>query len=277
MATGSSSGAKTSPSSSTSTTSTALTSSSSSGTKDDNSLNNQDRLQRCVPVAWTRSINALLVAACTAVVLATLRELTLVKGSDDPDVRREKLRIVGAAVSTLGVLAWPVVWDVLVGYSVVAHHPLTFFGFVWPIFMNLIDLVYASRANNTKASDKVFGIGQVSADAATVVGIAFAIATLLTSQANKPLANATVPLIMYALLLLIAFVVPTPSLDPDSYVGFAVGSIQRTFFNYAMGLVVTGIAINISGQPGSGLQRALRGICGRIAGQDDKPREGRIA
>lgn len=218
-------------------------------------------LDPCIPKVWLRAFNLVLVGTAIVVVSYAIKEFNDIPGDSDPEIKREKMRLIGATVSTLGILLWPVVWDSLIGYSIITHHPLTLFGFLWPMIMNMLDLSAAATSSNAVDAEQVYGIGEISQDSNTLVGIAFAIGSFLSSQTNAKLVNATIPLLMYALLLLIAFIVPTPSLDPNDYSGFAVGTIQRTFFNYAMGFVITGITINVSGQSGRGLQRALTEIC----------------
>ncbi|AGO83807.1 hypothetical protein psal_cds_251 [Pandoravirus salinus] len=228
-------------------------------------------LDPCVPRGWIRAFNTALVAAALGVTIYAGKSFDDIRGDDDPAIRREKMRLLGAGVSTVGVLLWPVMWDALAGYAIVAHHPLTLFGFAWPIIMSMLDLSYLAADKNSVQAQRVFGLGEVSSDANTLVGVAFAVGSLLVSQGNTRLADATIPLLMYALLLLIAFIVPIPTLDPDDYSGFITGAIQRTFFNYAMGFVIAGISINISGQTGRGLQSALQRLClqGQARGQSN--------
>lgn len=228
-----------------------------------------DFLDPCVPRGWIRAFNTALVVAAVGVVIYAGKSFDAIPEEGDPAIRREKMRLLGSAVSTVGVLAWPVIWDALAGYAIVAHHPLTLFGFAWPIVMSMLDLSYLAANKNSTQAQRVFGLGSVSNDANTLVGVAFAVSSLLVSQGDRGLANATIPLLMYALLLLIAFIVPIPSLDPDDYSGFVTGAVQRTFFNYAMGFVIAGISTNIAGQSGRGLQTALQRLCLRSQAQGD--------
>jgi hypothetical protein len=218
-------------------------------------------LDPCVPPSWLRAFGWVLGATALGVLVTAARQFSLVPGDSDPEVKREKMRIIGATVSLIGALLWPVLWNQLAGFAVVVHHPLTLFAFLWPMIVSGIDLIYSTTARNPAEQARIFGLAELSTDANTLIGVAFAVGSLLASQANRRLADATVPLLMYSLLFLIAFIVPTPTLDPNDYSGFAAGAIQRTFFNYAMGLVIAGIAVNISAQSDHGLQSALRGFC----------------
>jgi hypothetical protein len=205
--------------------------------------------------------NLLLIGTTVAILIYAIQQFNSISGDSDPEVTREKMRLIGATVSATGILAWPVIFDTLIGYSVITHHPLLLFGFLWPMVMNMIDLSSASSSNSAVDSEQVYGIGEIAADSNTLVGIAFAVGSFLSSQTNSKLVNATIPLLMYALLLLIAFIVPTPSLDPNSYSGFTIGTLQRTFFNYAMGFVIMGISINVLGTNENSLQKALTQLC----------------
>jgi hypothetical protein len=219
-------------------------------------------LDACVPKVWLKALDFAIGATVAAVVVHAAKTFDDITGDADPDVKREKMRIIASGVSAAGILLWPVIWDTVAGYSLLVHHPLTIFGFLWPMVMAMIDLGYSSSARSAVAAERVFGIGQLSSDANTLVGVAFAVGSLLASQSNA-VADATVPLLMYALILLIAFIIPTPSLDPNDYAGFLAGAVQRMFFNYAMGFVITGVTLNISGTSDTGLNNALRRICMR--------------
>jgi hypothetical protein len=217
-------------------------------------------LDPCVPDGWFKAVRVVLISAAVIATLYAIKEFDSIVDDADPEVKREKMRIISSSVTAVGAFLWPVLWDILAGMSVVSHHPLTMFGFLWPMVVGLLDLTYVRSAKNAVQAEKVFGIGELSTDANTLVGVAFAVGSLLSSQSTA-VADATVPLLMYALLLLIAFIVPTPSLDPNDYSGFLAGTVQRMFFNYAMGFVVAGISLNISQQGNKGLQTALRKVC----------------
>ena len=171
-------------------------------------------LDPCVPKVWLKVLDFVLGATAVAIVIDCIKTFDGMTGDEDPAIKQEKMRIIASGVSSIGILLWPVLWDTLAGYSLLVHHPLTMFGFVWPMVVSTIDLTYAFAAKNAVAAERVFGIGQLSSDANTLVGVAFAVGSLLASQSNA-VADATVPLLMYALVLLIAFIIPTPSLDPN--------------------------------------------------------------
>lgn len=175
-----------------------------------------------------------------------------------PEVRKEQLRMLSVGITTSFSAAWPIVWQHLVGWDVLAHNPVTLFGFLWPLVMSMIDVSYTSHSSSTIDPSRFYGLnGQVTADANTLLGVSFAVGSLLISQVRSGISEATIPLLMYALLLLIAFIVPTPSLDPQGFAGFAVATTQRNFFNWAMGFVITGISVNLSEHGHKGMKRAL--------------------
>jgi hypothetical protein len=209
-------------------------------------------------------LNVVLAATAVGTVAYALREFENIGEARDPELRGEKMRLIGAAVSAAAVLLWPVVWDTLVGYAVVTHHPLTLFGFLWPTVMNLLNLSHIASAQSNRVQN-VYNSGTITSNVNTLVGTAFAVGGLLFSQGDPTIAKATSPLIMYALLLLIAFIVPIPNLNPNEYLGFLAAAAQRAFFNYAMGFIICGISINISGRSGQGLAAALRRLCSEAA------------
>lgn len=180
------------------------------------------------------------------------------KKTISPEVRKEQLRMLSVGITSSFSAAWPIVWQHLVGWDVLAHNPVTLFGFLWPLVMSMIDVSYTSHSASTIDPSRFYGLnGQVTADANTLLGVSFAVGSLLISQVRSGISEATIPLLMYALLLLIAFIVPTPSLDPQGFAGFAVATVQRNFFNWAMGFVITGISVNLSEHGHKGMKRAL--------------------
>ena len=50
---------------------------------------------------------------------------------------------------------------------------------------------------------------------------------------------------MYGLLLVIAFVVPTISVDPNSRTAILIRSAQKVLLSYSLGFVVTGISMDL--------------------------------
>lgn len=223
-------------------------------------LNSNSFLDPCIPKVWLRALNLVLLSVVVIVSVYAAKQLNDIPETGDPEVKREKMRIIGATISTVGIFIWPVLWDMLIGYSIVVHRPLTIFGFLWPIIIGIIDLNASSSPRNVQAQ-RVFGFGQLTTNANTLIGTIFAFGSLLVSQSNSKLADATIPLLMYALLLLIAFIVPIPNINPNDYSGFSVNAAQSVFFSYAMGFIIAGITVNISGQSGKALQQLTQESC----------------
>ena len=256
-------------------------------------------LDPCIPKTWLKAFNIALVGVALWVVVHTVQTLKSMDGSgsrddnvgvysntsngsnknannagdddddddddddgeDDPELKREKLRLIGAGVATVGVLVWPLVWEGLLGFSVVPHNPIVLFAFLWPAVVGLIDVAQTASAADSVAAGRIFALQQLGSDASIILGTAFAVGSLLISQRSLGMAAAVVPILMTSLLLLIAFIVPTPPLDPGSYTGFAVGTAQRSVFNAAAGLVIAAISLNLSRHGGSTIEQGLRAMC----------------
>lgn len=219
-------------------------------------------LPMCIRRVWLTIFELLLAGLMIGVVGMSIRAFKQLDAlGKDPELKKEKCRLISVTSSAVGLLLWPLLWDYLVGFAVVIHNPLVLLGFVWPIVMEIMDISFATSNAKSLKMERIFGVNQMQADSTTLLAITFAIGSLLFSQARSRLAEATVPLLLYALLILLVFLMPTPSLDPNELTGFAFGSMQRSFYHYSLGLVIAGITVNISGQGKSGLQRALEKLC----------------
>ena len=195
------------------------------------------------------------------VVLEAGREFSRVRGSDDPELNDERLRIVGAAISAVGILAWPVLWDAIIGYALLTNAPFTLLGFIWPILLNGIDLALSANSRVAVSAQKIFGLSSISADTSTILSLTFSVGLLLTSLSNSKAAAASVPVLFYGLILLAAFILPVPALDPTTVGGFTVSSLQRVAINYTLGIIIGALTLNVSPQSGTSLQQAFFKIC----------------
>lgn len=162
------------------------------------------------------------------------------------DERGHRFKILNTTVSLMGLLMWPVVWDLTMGYDLLFRSPLAIAGFLWPMIINLIQMV-STRAQGKSKSMTVYK------DASVIISIGFAIGTLLISQiGRKDLSSVegqkVLPALLYSLLLSIAFVVPIAHIEPNYTSSVAIKSSQRTFLNYSVGFVITGILMYLSSQ-----------------------------
>lgn len=199
------------------------------------------------PEMWFRMINIILIVMIVLFVLDIIFELKENNkiGNLNPSLRDEKIRLILSGIHAIGILAWPILWSTLIGYRALIQFPILLFGFTWPIIISLIDLYSMSVSGQSVKGKSLFSIGNLQADAQSLITIAFAIGTLLMTLQVGKYSQATTPLLLYALLFCIAFIIPSIAIERESDAGYVFGDMQRIAFNYAMGFVITGISFNI--------------------------------
>lgn len=189
------------------------------------------------------TINATLSLATIGIAIFSIYKL-----KKDPeeycDERGHRFKILNTTVSLMGLLLWPVVWDLTMGYNLLFQSPLAIAGFLWPMIINLIQMI------STKARGRSKTVG-VYRDASAIISIGFAIGTLLISQVGQNNLSSlegqkVLPALLYSLLLSIAFVVPIAHIEPNYTSSVTIKSTQRTFLNYSVGFVITGILMYLT-------------------------------
>lgn len=166
---------------------------------------------------------------------------------------QDDLKYIGVCSATGGVLFWPVLFDIVVGYDVLMKHPYAFLGFLWPLMMGLIDMRASADRTLLDVTDKHGNvrIGTFRADVGVIVTTAFAMGSLMSSKSDVGSARLASPLIMFALVLCLAFVLPAgDAADGASFRHtVTVQSVQKVALNYAVGFVLTGIALATDSLP----------------------------
>ena len=163
----------------------------------------------------------------------------------------EVMRYYVNAVLTIGLLLWPLVWDVAVGTETMsglqrlASTPKLFLALLWPLVMVLVDLQYVrDRSQDALFFESLHRIGYLQSDANTIITAAFAMGTLITSM-HKQSKGEGVRVVMYALLLCVAFVIPTSDVPVTSRAALIIRSGQKVCLNYAIGFVIAGIMLDL--------------------------------
>jgi hypothetical protein len=163
----------------------------------------------------------------------------------------EVMRYYVNAVLALGLLLWPLVWDVAVGSAAVsglqrlARQPKLFLGLIWPLVMVLVDMQYVrNRSQDALFFESLHRIGYLQSDANTIITAAFAMGTLITSM-HKHSKGEGVRVVMFALLLCVAFVIPTSDVPVTSRAALIIRSGQKVCLNYAIGFVIAGIMLDL--------------------------------
>lgn len=192
-------------------------------------------------------VNAALLSITLLVGYDCYTTLTSKKTVNDP---QDNLKFLTASIAFGSVMLWPVLFDMAVSYRSATSTVFVFIGFLWPIVMGYLDILAADEKSIIDVLDdkNEFRIGTFRADISVIVSAAFAIASLLTSQLEVSVSRASSPLILYGILLCLVFLSP-PS-DNANGVNFnqtvAMQAAQKVCLNYAVGFVITGIAIGMA-------------------------------
>lgn len=162
--------------------------------------------------------------------------------------RTNNLRVVDNMIDYVGLIMWPVIWELTIGFRILEHFPFTFLGFIWPMALIFIDLYFAQEKldPNEKNGCHRESIGNIQVDVTAVITIAFAMGALLLSQSDKNISSISSPMIMFALLFMIVFVIPSNDIHMSETTKLLMFSVQRIFLNYAIGFVISGISVNLS-------------------------------
>jgi len=161
--------------------------------------------------------------------------------------KKSNLNLLLMSISAAAGLGWIIVWGATVGYDSLSFYPLCLLGLMWPILMSIFDIAYLrNSANSSIQAQGPFAAGHLQGIGGSVIGISFAIGSLLTSSKFKSTSQSTTPLLMYSLVLLIAFVVPIPGVNPTSETALVIGDVQRASFNWAIGFLLTALTVNAS-------------------------------
>lgn len=156
------------------------------------------------------------------------------------------IRIQQSTIYMIGALLWPVVWDVTFGYETLAQHPTTTFAFVWPMVMGVIHMY---NIRNRKEYDEILHKPEIHAkkiytDTNSIITIAFAMGTL-TLMGRKRKDAGQQEALLYALLLCIAFIIPTNHIN-NLKEKPSIRASQRVIWSYAIGFVVAAILLDLA-------------------------------
>lgn len=219
------------------------------------------------------SVNVCLLALVVAVIIFYIYESSS-SSSQPPTSNGSELTIKKiSTINYVGLLLWPIVWDVTIGYELMYHFPFTFLGFLWPMVLIFLDIYFMDidddddNAGGSKSGATTPSSGKddapkvdnplllihgndshrnIQMDATAVITIAFAMGALLLSNSDPNIAAISSPMIMFALLFTIAFVIPSTDMRMEASSKKSFDAIQRIFLQYAIGFVIAGIAINLS-------------------------------
>jgi hypothetical protein len=190
-------------------------------------------------------VDVCLLALIMGIVLQTVWVLKKPTGSTER--QEEEMRLIFNAIVSIGVLAWPIVFDMTVGLNKLMMQPRLLIGFAWPICVLLTELQYVcqlSAATGQKGrAVALFQHTNLNTDIGSIIAIAIAMGRLLLGKSkNFPLVS---QMIMYAMVFCIAFVVPTLQVPPETKEAVMWRSIQKIMLTYAIGFTVSGISADL--------------------------------
>lgn len=150
-------------------------------------------------------------------------------------------QIMSNAVTTSAALFWPVLFDVTVGYPQLAEHPKLLMGFMWPPVISCFDLASTMEQLPVSEEESRRTNRELNADAQAVISAAFAMGALMAGIRSMRGTN----IIMYALILSLALVIPNISTSKRAVHRMLVHTLQKQALNYAIGFIVSGIASDL--------------------------------
>ena len=155
---------------------------------------------------------------------------------------RYRRRVYITSTYTLALMMWPAVFDCLVGFKLARRLPLVNVGLIWPFLFLTLNIAQARNSRDRKLHPR----GSLQMDVGSISGFSFAIGSLISSQMGKHAGIVTSPIFTFAFLLCLGFVLPTPDIPEDFNLTFVIEAMQQSFLHFAIALLISGLAINLS-------------------------------
>lgn len=167
---------------------------------------------------WVRLLNGLGVLGASAWATIEIKK--------QPSIEKKKV-LTSLSVNTIGILMWPLIWSLVIGFKSLSNVG-ALVTFVWPMIILLNEARHAPNSHISKIQ---------AAAAVTTLGFAMAsLANFLPKDQQTP-SISTCKIVMWAIVLLSAFVIHTPTLH-NQVEELALQSAQNVAFIYATGLIV---------------------------------------
>ncbi|MCH9717932.1 MAG: hypothetical protein K0U52_12760 [Gammaproteobacteria bacterium] len=173
--------------------------------------------------------------------------------------QEEEIRFIANAMLTVGTLIWPIVWDVTIGLDKLMEKPRLVPAFFWVPFFHLCQMQFvpqvSGEGDETSRALFIFQQKGLSEDTSQLISAAFAMGSLfLASTKNESNTEnyGAAHIIMYGLIMCLAFVVPTLHVPPETRTAVLWRSAQFVMLNYAIAFVIAGISANLLPLPKNG-------------------------
>jgi hypothetical protein len=187
---------------------------------------------------------AVFIATYTNRTLAPISRFLRQRGDDDA--------VIYYNVMAIGVLLWPMLWYITIGFDALKECPTLFIAFLWPIVLGIFQLVdiYYDKHEDVQDSQqqRITLIGSIHSDGAAIVSFAFAIGSLYWSVSRTTGDHInlipSVRIIIVSLLVCIATIVPLSHFANNNQRYSTVARVaQRVFVNYAVGFIIGALII----------------------------------
>jgi len=180
-------------------------------------------------------------AVLCAVILHTRRvALNSHHASEDTRLRMELL-----TTWSIAIVPWFATFDAVVGTREAFHAPWLLVSLDWPVVLLVAEILCIQHQTLDFVSRRSMSSLQIESNA--VSGLAFAIGGLLASNLGAGFAKAAAPMLSVVIFLCVAFVLPTPSLQPRSPTGATVHAAQRACLTYCIGFLLAAVITNVHG------------------------------
>lgn len=166
----------------------------------------------------------------------------VIQNRDGIEKSEQTKKILSGLVSSLGTISWPIIWRMAIGGdSTIKNNVAVLPGLVWPLVMGMVDMQKLSTIGITQnVVDTEENRNQ--RDANSIIALVFALGIFTSAHMETiDTKRQIVPMLLYALVICVAFVIPSFSFDPQSIQQHVFRSVQRVGLNWATGFVITSI------------------------------------
>lgn len=147
---------------------------------------------------------------------------------------REKSNIINAAIYSVALLVWPLVWYKALGTQVI-NNRFSSVSLLWPIIILGFDIAMLKNSSDDVHSKK----GVLNIDSNTICGLTFALSGILGSQfPTKKLCCSK--LFMYAIIGCLVFILPFSHTSSSSMEVVTLECIQRVFLTFSTSFLIAG-------------------------------------
>lgn len=157
-----------------------------------------------------------------------------------------RMRMASNTTWAVGTLLWPVVWLTVVGSPLQSSTPLCWFGFCWPLAMGLLDIALYTQQDVSSVMDGRGSRSLRQMDVNAVVGFLFGVSGFVSSSIGRNASRTSASILAVALVLCIAFVMPTPEVQSHNPTAAVLRSGQKIVLHWAIGLMLAVLCNSVS-------------------------------